>query len=129
MITLYTMIAEPEELTLQSHFYQVQVGTSKAAQRAVLILNGYCRSQSFYFVKRSHEDDVFRLKVAESLGCKVYELPCMIIKAEKLISYLRNHNCLPWQPVDSGNLRHLMELTQPTFFLSCNTKCLKRGTY
>lgn len=129
MNTIYTMIAEPEELTLQSHFYQVQVGTSKAAQRAVLILNGYCRSQSFYFVKRSHEDDVFRLKVAESLGCKVYDLPCMVIKVENLVSHLRNHGSLPWQPADSGQLRHLKEQTQPTFFLSCNTSCLKRGTY
>lgn len=129
MITLYTMIAEPAELSLQSHFYCVEIGSTKMAHRALFTLSGYCSSKGYYFQKRTRGDDIFRLKVAESLGCKVYELPCMVIKVEKLVSHLRKHGCLPWQPADSGHLRHLKQQTQPTFFLSCNTSCLKRGTF
>lgn len=129
MITLYTMIAEPDAITLQSHFYCVEIGNNPLAHKALFAISRYCSENKFYFRKRTRGDDIFRLKVAESLGCKVYELPCMVIKVEKLASHLRNHGRLPWQPADSGHLRHLKQQTQPTFFLSCNTSCLKRGTF
>ena len=129
MITLYTMIAEPDAITLQSHFYCVEIGNNQQAHKALFAISRYCSENKFYFRKRTRGDDIFRLKVAESLGCKVYELPCMVIKVEKLVSCLRNHGSLPWQPADSGQLRHLKTQTEPTFFLSCNTSCLKRGTF
>lgn len=129
MVTLYTMIAESAELSLQSHFYCVEIGNNPQAHKALFAISRYCDEHKFYFRKRTRGDDIFRLKVAESLGCKVYDLPCMVIRVEKLISYLRNHGSLPWQPADSGQLRHLKAQTQPTFFLSCNTSCLKRREY
>ena len=129
MNTLYTMIAEPAEISLQSNFYVVEIGNNPRAHKALFALSRYCHENKFYFQKRTRCDDIFRLKVAESLGCKVYDLPCMVIKVEKLVSHLRNHGRLPWQPADSGQLRHLKAQTEPTFFLSCNTSCLKRREY
>ncbi len=129
MNTLYTMIAEPAAITLHSHFYCVEIGNNPHAHKALFAISRYCHDNNFYFQKRTRGDDIFRLKVAESLGCKVYELPCMVIKVVKLVSHLRNHGSLPWQPDDSGHLRHLKVQTQPSFFLSCNTSCLKRGAY
>lgn len=129
MNTLYTMIAEPDTISLQSHFYCVEIGNNPQAHKALFAISRYCNENNFYFQKRTRGDDIFRLKVAESLGVKVYDLPTMVIKVEKMVSYLRNHGSLPWQPADSGHLRHLKEQTQPNFFLSCNTSCLKRGTY
>lgn len=123
------MIAEPAEISLLSHFYCVEIGNNPQAHKALFAISRYCNENKFYFRKRTRGDDIFRLKVAESLGCKVYELPCMVIKVEKLVSHLRNHGCLPWQPADSGHLRHLKVQTQPTFFLSCNTSCLKRRSF
>lgn len=129
MVTLYTMIAEPDAITLQSHFYRVEIGNNPQAHKALFAISRYCSENKFYFRKRTRGDDIFRLKVAESLGCKVYELPCMVIKVEKLVSHLRKHGCLPWKPADSGQLRHLKVQTQPTFFLTCNTSCLKRRSF
>lgn len=128
MDTYYTMIAEPAEISLQSHFYAVTIGNNPRAHKALFALSRYCHENNFYFQKRTRSDDIFRLKIAESLGCKVYDLPCMVIKVEKLVSHLRNHGGLPWQPCDSANLHHMKKQTSPTYFLSCNTKCLKRGT-
>lgn len=123
------MIAEPDAITLQSHLYCVEIGNNPQAHKALFAISRYCSENKFYFRKRTRGDGIFRLKVAESLGCKVYELPCMVIKVEKLASHLSNHGSLPWQPADSCRLRHLKVQTQPTFFLSCNTSCLKRGTF
>lgn len=128
MNTYYTMIAEPAEITLRSHFYMVEIGNNPRAHKALFALSRYCRENNFYFQKRTRTDDIFRLKVAASLGCKVYELPCMVSKVEKLVAHLKNHGSLPWQPCDSGHLRYLKAQTEPTFFLSCNTSCLKRGS-
>ena len=128
MNTYYTMIAEPAKISLQSHFYAVIIGNNPRAHKALFALSRYCHENNFYFQKRTRSDDVFRLKIAESLGCKVYDLPCMVIKVEKLVSHLRNHGGLPWQPCDSANIHHMKKKTSPTYFLSCNTKCLKRGS-
>ena len=128
MNTYYTMIAEPAEISLQSHFYAVTIGNNPRAHKALFALSRYCHENNFYFQKRTLGDDIFRLKVAESLGCKVYDLPCMVIKVEQLVAHLRNHGNLPWQPCDSANLHHMKKQTSPNYFLSCNTKCLKRGT-
>ena len=128
MNTYYTMIAEPAEISLQSHFYAVTIGNNPRAHKALFALSRYCHENNFYFQKRTRGDDIFRLKVAESLGCKVYDLPCMVIKVEQLVAHLRNHGNLPWQPCDSANLHHMKKQTSPNYFLSCNTKCLKRGT-
>lgn len=128
MITYYTMIAEPAEISLQSHFYAVTIGNNPRAHKALFALSRYCHENNFYFQKRTRSDDIFRLKIADSLGCKVYELPCMVIKVEKLVSHLRNHGDLPWKPCESANLHHMKKQTSPNYFLSCNTKCLKRGT-
>lgn len=129
MNTLYTMIAEPAEISLQSHFYVVEIGNNPRAHKALFALSRYCHENNFYFQKRTRGDDIFRLKVAESLGCKVYDLPSMVIKVEKLVSHLRNHGSLPWHPVDSANLHNMKAKTSPSYLLLCNTKCLKRGTF
>lgn len=129
MITYYTMIAEPEELSLQSHFYCVEIGNNPQAHKALFAISRYCSENKFYFRKRTRGDDIFRLKVAESLGCKVYDLPCMVIKVQKLASHLRNHGSLPWKPDSAHNLHHMKEKTSPSYLLLCNTKCLKRGTF
>lgn len=128
MNTLYTMIAEPNELKLESHFYCVEIGNNPRAHKALFALSRYCSENNFYFRKRSRGDDIFRLKVAASLGCKVYELPCMDAKVETLVSYLRKHGQLPWQPANSGNLHFMKAISSPSYLLLCNTKCLKRGT-
>lgn len=128
MNTLYTMIAEPAEISLQSHFYVVEIGNNPRAHKALFALSRYCHENNFYFQKRTRGDDIFRLKVAESLGCKVYDLPSMVIKVEQLVAHLRNHGSLPWHPGDSANLHHMKAKTSPSYLLLCNTKCLKRGT-
>lgn len=129
MKTYYTLIAEDGDITLDTHFYRVQIGSNFLSHRALFMLSGYCSSKGYYFRKRTRGDDIFRLKIAESLGCKVYDLPCMDAKAETLVSYLRKHSVLPWQPDPANNLRQLKEQTSPSFYLLCNTKCLKRGTF
>lgn len=129
MKTYYTLIAEDGTITMNTHFYCVQIGSNFLSHRALFMLSGYCRSKGYYFRKRTRGDDVFRLKIAESLGCKVCELPCMDAKAETLVSYLRKHSVLPWQPGSASNLRQMKEKTSPSFYLLCNTKCLKRGTF
>lgn len=129
MNTLYTMIAEPAEISLQSHFYCVEIGNNPRAHKALFALSRYCLENNFYFQKRTRGDDIFRLKVAESLGCKVYDLPCMDAKAETLVSHLRRHGSLPWQPDSAHNLHHMKARTSPSYLLLCNTKCLKRGTF
>ena len=129
MNTLYTMIAEPKALTLNSHFYCVEIGNNPRAHKALFALSRYCHENNFYFQKRTRGDDIFRLKVAESLGCKVYDLPCMDAKAETLVSHLRKHGSLPWQPGSAHNLHEMKARTSPSYLLLCNTKCLKRGTF
>lgn len=129
MKTYYTLIAEDGPITLDTHFYRVQIGSNFSGHRALFTLSGYCSSKGYYFQKRTHGDDVFRLKIAESLGCKVYDLPCMDAKAETLVSYLREHGCLPWQPDSAHNLHQMKARTSPSYLLLCNTKCLKRGTF
>lgn len=128
MTTYFTLIAEDGAITLNTHFYRVQIGSNYLSHRAFFTLSGYCSSNGYYFQKRTRSDDIFRVRIAESLGCKVYELQCMDAKVETLVSHLRKHGCLPWQPADSGHLRHLKKQTEPTFFLSCNTMCLERNT-
>lgn len=129
MKTYYTLIAEDGTITLDTHFYRVQIGSNFLSHRALFLLSGYCSSKGYYFRKRTRADDIFRMKIAESLGCKVYDLPCMDAKVETLVSYLRKHAVLPWQPDSASNLRQLKEKTSPSFYLLCNTKCLKRGTF
>lgn len=121
------MIAEDSQVSLQSRFYHVQVGSTPAAQKALFYLGGYCHQMHYYLAKRSNEDAEFRLRIAESLGVQVYELPCMVAKVEKLVSHLRLHGELPFQPCDSANYRQLKESTSPSFYLNCITKCLKRS--
>lgn len=127
MNTYYTLIAESGAISLQSHFYRVQVGTNRAARKAFFVLTGYCSSKNYYFRKRSVDDDTFRLRIAESLGCQVYDLPCMDAKVEQLISHLRTHGSLPWQPATANNLHYMKAKTSPSYYLLCNTKCLKRN--
>lgn len=127
MITMYTMIAEDKELSLQSHFYHVRVGSTPTAQKALYFLGGYCHKKGYYLAKRSNEDVEFRLRVAESLNVQVYELPCMVAKVEELVSHLRLHGQLPFQPADSANYRQFKEKTSPSFYLNCLTECLKRS--
>lgn len=129
MITYYTMIAETGTLSLSSHFYRVQIGSTPKAHKALFALSRYCSEQHFYFQKRTLADDRFRLKIAESLGVKVYELPCMDAKVECLVDFLKKNGSLPWKPADAGNLRHLMAQSSPSYYLHCNTECLKRGTF
>lgn len=129
MITYYTMIAETEMLSLKSHFYRVAIGSIPSAHMALFVLSRYCSEQHFYFQKRTLADDRFRLKIAESLGVKVYKLPCMDAKVECLVDFLKKNGSLPWQPADAGNLRHLKAHSSPSFYLLCNTECLKRGTF
>lgn len=126
MFTLYTLIAEDKTLSLQSHFYHVQVGSTPAAQRALFALNAYCRSHKYYFAKRSEEDAHFRVRVAQSLGVKVYELPTMVAKVEHLVSHLRAHGALPFTPADSHNLMFVKARSEPSFYLLNQLKCLKR---
>lgn len=127
MITYYTLIAEKQELSLNSHFYMVKVGSSRKAQRALFVLNAHCRQNNFYFVKQCREDDVFRLKVAASLGVKVFELPEMVVDVETLAKSIIKGNPFPWQPHDSHNLHYLKQHTDTDYLIFCNTKCLKRG--
>ena len=127
MITYYTLIAEPLELSLNSHFYMVKVGSTKKAQQALFVLNAHCRQNKLYFYKQCREDDVFRLKVAKSLGVKVFELPEMVIDVETLAKSIINHDPFPWQPHDSENLHYLKQKTDTNYLLFCNTSCLKRG--
>lgn len=127
MTTFYTMIAEDNAISLHSHFYRVQIGSTKAAHRALFTLSGYCCSKGYYFQKRTRADDIFRLKIAESLGCQVYDLPCMDAKVEELVSHLRTHGNLPWQPATDNNLHYMKAKISPSYYLLCNTKCLKRN--
>lgn len=129
MITYYTMIAETGALSLKSRFYRVAIGSTPAAHKALFALSRYCSEQHFYFQKRTLADDRFRLKIVESLGVKVYELPCMDAKVECLVNFLQKHGRLPWQPADDGNMRHLKAQSSPSYYLLCNTECLKRGTF
>lgn len=129
MNTYYTLIAESEMLSLQSHFYRVEVCSTKRGHRALFTLSGYCSSKGYYFQKRTRGDDVFRVKIAKSLGCKVYEIPSMTVKAETLVSYLKCHGTLPWQPDPDSNLHHLKKEISPSYHIFCNTSCLKRGTF
>ena len=129
MVTYYTMIAESGALSLQSHFYRVAIGSTPSAHKALFVLSRYCSEQRFYFQKRTLADDRFRLKIAGSLGVKVYELPCMDAKVENLVFHLQKHGSLPWQPANAGNLRHLKAHSSPSYYLLCNTSCLKRGTF
>lgn len=129
MITYYTMIAETALLSLNSHFYRVQIGSTPKAHKALFALSRYCSEHHFYFQKRTLADDRFRLKIAESLGVKVYDLPCMDAKVECLVNFLQKHGSLPWSPATDGNLHHLKAQTSPSYFLICNTECLKRGTF
>lgn len=129
MKTYYTLIAEDGTITMDTHFYRVQIGSNFLSHRALFELSFYCVSKGYYFRKRTRGDDVFRLKIAESLGCKVYELPCMDAKVECLVNFLKKHDSLPWQPDSASNLRQMKEKTSPSFYLLCNTKCLKRGTF
>lgn len=128
MKTYYTMIAETYTLSLNSHFYRVQIGSTPKARKALFALSRYCSEHHFYFQKRTLADDRFRLRVAESLGVKVYELPCMDAKVECLVNFLQKHGSLPWQPDTANNLRQMKEKISPSFYLLCNTKCLKRDT-
>lgn len=128
MITYYTLIAETQALSLNSHFYMVKVGSIKKAQQALFVLNGYCRQNNFYFVKQCREDDLFRLKVAESLGVKVFELPEMVADVVNLAKAINEGDPLPWKPHDSHNLHYLKQQTDTNYLLFCNTSCLKRGT-
>lgn len=127
MVTYYTMIAETGLISLQSHFYRVAIGSTPAAHKALFALSRYCSEHHFYFQKRTLADDRFRLKIAGSLGVKVYELPCMDAKVETLVNHLQKHGSLPWQPADNGNLRRLKAQSSPSYYLICNTECLMRG--
>ena len=118
MVTIYTMIAEDKEITLQSHFYQVQVGSTPAAQKALFVLGGHCHKHHYYLAKRSPGDAEFRLKIAASLGVKVYQLPCMVAKVETLVQHLLRQEVLPWQPCKSGNLDYFLRQTSPTYFFN-----------
>lgn len=129
MKTIYTMIAADGPVSLQSRFYHVYVGSSPAAQQALFYLGGYCHTKHYYLAKRSNEDAKFRLNIAESLGVQVYELPCMVAKVETLVSHLRLHGDLPFQPADSANYHHLSQQIKPTYFFNCITKCPKRQSY
>lgn len=128
MITMYTMIVEDNELSLYSHFYHVQVGRSSTSQKALFALNAYCKANNYYFARRSETDAQFRLRIAESLGVKVYELPSMLAKVETLVSYLRQHGQLPWKPADSANYRQMKAKISPSFYLFHRSQCLKRDT-
>lgn len=128
MVTIYTMIAADGPISLQSKFYHIQVGNNPYAQKAFFYLGGYCHQHNYYLARRSNEDAEFRLRVAKSLGVQVYDLPCMVIKVEKLVSHLRLHNELLFHPADSANLRFFKQKTDPTFYFLCNTKCPKRST-
>lgn len=128
MVTYYTFIAEKNTLSLLSHFYRVQVGTNALAQNAVKKLRFYAVANNYYFSKRDRKDDLFRLNVASSLGVKVYELPTMTIKVNDLLSYLLEHNCLPWKQDVTFNLHFLKQKSDVNYLFLCNTKCLKRGT-
>lgn len=128
MTTRYTLIAADGPVSLESHFYCVEIGSTRRAHRALFTLSGYCASKGHYFQKRTRGDDIFRLKIAESLGCKVYELPSMTVKAETMVSYLKCHGALPWQPDSCHNLHQLKQKSSPTYYLHCHTKCLKRET-
>lgn len=128
MVTMWTMIIEDNDLSLNSHFYHVECGSSAAAQKAMFFLGGYCHSHHYYLRKRDNEDAQFRLNVAESLGVKVYDLPCMVAKVETLVSHLRKHGCLPFTPMGDNNRHVLKQKTDTKYRFLCNTMCLKRGT-
>lgn len=125
---MYTMICEDNAISLHSHFYHVSVGSSAAAQKAFFILNAYCISHHYYLAKRSNEDAEFRLRIAESLGINVYDLPCMVAKVETLVSYLRKHGRLPFNPSFNDSYVNFRKQTSPNFLLFSNTMCLERNT-
>lgn len=128
MTTMYTMICEDNAISLQSHFYHVLVGSSPAAQKAFFYLGGYCNSHHYYLAKRSNEDAEFRLRIAESLEINVYDLPCMVAKVETLVSYLRKHGSLPFNPSFNDSYIDFRKQTSPNFVLFSNTMCLERNT-
>lgn len=128
MTTMYTMICEDNAISLNSHFYHVLVGSSPASQKAFFFLGGYCNSHHYYLAKRSNEDAQFRLRIAESLGINVYDLPCMVAKVETLVSHLRKHGSLPFNPSFNDSYIDFRKQTSPNFVLFSNTMCLERNT-
>lgn len=128
MITYWTLIIEDGALTLQSHYYTVEVGSSAAAQRAMFYLGGYCSEHGYYFRKRDNEDAIFRSRIAESFGLKVHQLPSMLAKVEHLVSHLKRYGEVPFVPADCHNYDYAQKQTSPTYFFNRNTMCLKRGT-
>lgn len=125
---IYTMIVEDGQLSLKSHYYDVYVGDSAAAQKALFYLNAWCAQHGYYFRKRDIRDAHFRLNIAKSLGCKVYEVPCMVAKVQNLVSSLKKNGSLPFKPTLNNNFREFKKQVNPTFYFNSITNCLKRGT-
>lgn len=128
MDTYYILIDEPNEITLQSKFFTVAVGSTPRCQRQLEWLRSWAWEHGCYFLKRSRETDMFMLKISDSLNTKVYLIPKLLCKISTLVAHIRNFNCTPSMPPSSPQEVYLRKQTDPKYLLLCNTSSRKRPT-
>lgn len=90
MTHYYYYIEAGSEISQNSHFFRVAVGSSARAQRDFLFLIAYSVQHAHYFERFSAESDAFISQIASSL--LVPRLPFVQIKAHDLVRCFK-HGC------------------------------------
>lgn len=93
MTHFYYYIEAGRELSTDSNFFRVAVGTNAQAQRDYLFLIAYSVEHAHYFERFSPDSDSFISRVAESI--QVPRLPFVQLTARQLVRYFKNAAALP----------------------------------
>lgn len=124
MITYYRMIIEPAEITIDSHFYRVTVGRSRACQNALRWLNNYALRVGAYLHVVDADCDKFWSKIAASLGVAVYDIPCLEISAVELMKQLHADQMPPKMPAMSKQVSAFKMLISPIAYFHRHSRVI-----
>lgn len=128
MVTIFEMIDAPGLITLQSKFYTIKVGSDKRSQQQLIWLKKWCSINNVYLEKRSDETDNFLWNIAKSLGVKYYLLPKVLVNISVLYAHIVTNCTTPNLPSKLTNLHQQRLLTDPSYYLNCNTQSRVRHT-
>lgn len=122
------MIEEPAAISLQSKFFYVTVGATEREQRQLDWLKDWCQSNNVFLQIQSEATDAFRLKIADSLGVVIYEMPRLNVRVSTLVAHIKANNATPNMPPESLSIAKFRERVTHSPRHSCNTSCRVRLT-
>lgn len=125
----YVLIDAGQEIDHSTKFFHVAVGSTQKCLDNLIWLQQWCKEHNCYFKMRSEETDTFLLRIAESLGTKVYCLPSIEVKVRPLVAHLKNFNRTPEIPPERAGFSYFRKQIDHKFYLSCHTSCRARHTY